>query len=78
MNLLLEGLTTMAIGMGFVLLFLCLLILAMIIMSKVIAYLNTIFPEAVETTQASKNVVKNAANDDEAIALALAVAKTRG
>ena len=78
MNLLLEGLTTMAIGMGFVLLFLCLLILAMNIMSKVIAYLNTIFPEVVESTRSTKNTVKNAENEDEAIALALAVVKSRG
>ena len=78
MNLLIEGLTTMAIGLGFVLLFLCLLIFAMNVMSKVIAYLNTIFPEVVEATQ-TKTVNKQAAgNDDEAIALALAVAKTRG
>ncbi len=78
MNLLLEGLTTMAIGMGFVLLFLCLLILAMNIMSKVIAYVNTIFPEVVATAQSTKNTAKNTANDDEAIALALAVVKSRG
>lgn len=77
MNLFLEGLTTMAIGLGFVLLFLCLLIFAMIIMSKVIAYLNTIFPEVVDSTQI-KTVKKQADNDDEAIALALAVAKSRG
>ena len=42
------GLQMMCIGMGFVLCFLFILIVSMMIMSKVVGYLNKIFPEAVE------------------------------
>lgn len=68
---LIEGLTLLGIGMGFVLSFLCILILSMHIMSKIVRYLNTIFPELVETTE--KKSVSKTASDDLAIALALAV-----
>lgn len=61
------GLQMMCIGMGFVLCFLCILIVSMIVMSKVVGYLNKIFPEAVETP---KKQVK--ASDDVEIAVAIA------
>lgn len=67
---LILGLTLMGIGMGFVLLFLCLLIISMRIMSAIVLYLNKIFPEKVEVVQ--KAVKKVVSNDDEAIAVALA------
>lgn len=64
------GFTLMGIGMGTVLLFLCVLIGSMRIMSTIVLYLNKIFPEKVETVQ--KAVKKVVSNDDEAIAVALA------
>ncbi len=63
------GLQMMAIGMGFVIAFLCVLIVGMAVMSKVVGYLNQIFPEAVEEV---KKVVKKVADDDSAIAIAIA------
>lgn len=69
------GFTLMGIGMGTVLLFLCVLIGSMRIMSTIILYLNKIFPEKVETVQ--KAVKKVVSNDDEAIAVALAAIMAR-
>lgn len=69
------GFTLMGIGMGTVLLFLCVLIGSMRIMSTIVLYLNKIFPEKVETVQ--KAVKKVVSNDDEAIAVALAAIMTR-
>lgn len=73
-----NGLMLLAIGMGFVVSFLVILIIAMGAMSKVVGYLNKVFPEAVEEV---KTVAKKAAvGIDEAIALAIAasIAKKRG
>lgn len=70
MNNLENGLALLAIGMGFVLSFLFLLILGMSLMSKIVIYLNKIFPEAVEEVKTTaKNV---SSNIDEAIAVAIA------
>lgn len=63
------GLQMMGIGMGFVLCFLCVLIFGMQIMSKVVGYLNKIFPEAVTEV---KKVAKKVMDDDSAIAVAIA------
>ena len=65
-----NGLALLAIGMGFVLAFLTLLIFAMGIMSKVVAWLNKLFPEAVEEVKSAAKKVS--ANVDEAIAVAIA------
>jgi sodium pump decarboxylase gamma subunit len=74
-NLLADGLVLLGMGMGFVLCFLVILIFVMNIMSKVVAYLNKIFPEAVEEV---KTVAKKAAtNVDEAIAVAIAAIMAR-
>lgn len=73
-----NGLTLLGMGMGFVLSFLIILICAMLVMSKVVGFLNRVFPEAVEEV---KTVAKKAAAGiDEAIALAIAasIAKKRG
>ena len=69
------GFTLMGIGMGTVLVFLCVLIGSMRIMSTIVLYLNKIFPEKVETVQ--KAVKKVVSNDDEAIAVALAAIMAR-
>ena len=67
------GLQMMCIGMGFVLCFLCILIVSMIVMSKVVGYLNKIFPEVVETP---KKQIKS--GNDEEIAVAIAAVKALG
>lgn len=60
----------MAMGMGFVLCFLCILIFSMQGMSAIVRYLNKLFPEQVEVVEKKSN--KSAVKDDEAIAVALA------
>lgn len=72
---LIEGLTLLAMGMGFVLTFLCTMIISMTIMSKVVGYLNKIFPVVVEG--ADKKTPAKTIGDDAAIALALAIAKIK-
>ena len=75
MNNLENGLILLVMGMGFVLIFLTIMIISMGIMSKIVGYLNKIFPEAVEEV---KSTVKKASeNVDEAIALAIAVVKAK-
>lgn len=66
-----NGLTLMVIGMGTVLLFLCLMILSMNIMSKVVIWLNKIFPEAVPELAAPKRAAVSG-NDEEVAAAILA------
>lgn len=66
---LLLGLQMMGIGMGFVLCFLCVLIVGMMLMSKVVGHLNKIFPEAVEEV---KKVAKKVVDDDSVIAAVIA------
>ena len=70
MNNLENGLALLLIGMGTVLAFLTVLIFAMGIMSKVVGWLNKIFPEAVEEVKSTAKKV--ASNVDEAIAVAIA------
>ena len=70
MNNLENGLALLAIGMGFVLAFLCFLILFMGIMSKVVSWLNKLFPETVEDVKTTAK--KAATNVEEAIAVAIA------
>lgn len=68
------GLQMMCIGMGFVLCFLCMLIVSMMIMSKIVGYLNKIFPEAIEEP---KKQLKSSGDDTE-IAVAIAAVKALG
>lgn len=65
-----NGLALLALGMGFVLAFLCILIFLMTLMSKVVLWLNKIFPETIEDAAAVAKKVS--ANVDEAIAVAIA------
>ena len=67
-----EGLALMLIGMGTVLCFLCTLILSMNVMSFCVGKLNEWFPEIEVTTGGSKKVATAGANNDEAIAVAIA------
>ena len=75
METLMQGLTLLCLGMGFVLTFLCILIVSMHVMSGIVGWLNTIFPEVVETAE-RKSAVKTL-GDDAAIALAIVAAKFR-
>ena len=70
MNNLENGLALLLIGMGTVLAFLTLLIFCMGIMSKVVGWLNKLFPEAVDEVKTAAKKV--ASNFDEAIAVAIA------
>ena len=70
MNNLENGLALLLIGMGFVLGFLTLMILGMMIMSKIIGWLNKLFPEAVEEVKTTAKKVSS--NVEEAIAVAIA------
>ncbi len=65
-----NGLVLLGMGMGFVLSFLTILIIAMTVMSKVVGYLNKVFPEAVEEVKTAAKKVST--NVDEAIAVAIA------
>jgi len=77
MNLMLlqEGLIAMCIGMGVVLSFLVILIFAMGIMSRVVGYLNKIFPEEVAAPAKAKKSAS--AKEDEQIAVAIAAVMAR-
>lgn len=70
MNNLENGLALLLIGMGTVLAFLTLLIFCMGIMSKVVGWLNKLFPEATEEVKSA--VKKAASNVEDAIAVAIA------
>lgn len=74
-NLELGG-TLMCIGMGTVFSFLCILVFSMGIMSKIVIYLNKIFPEAAAVVERAGK--KSNVSEEEAIAVAIAVAKARG
>lgn len=72
MELLMEGLTITGIGIGFVMTFLCLLIVVMVIMAKILQLIGKIFPEPVEESAQPKKI---AAGDDVMVAIAIAAAK---
>ena len=70
-----NGLALLVIGMGVVLAFLTLLIICMTVMSKVVGWLNKLFPEATEEIVSAAK--KTAANVEEAIAVAIAAIMTQ-
>ena len=76
LQLLNQGLILMLIGMGVVFSFLCILVFAMGVMSKIVGYLNKIFPEL--TNSVTKPVKRTNASDEEAIAAAIAIAYAKG
>ena len=72
-EILMEGASVMCVGMGTVFTFLCILILAMTLMSKVVTKLNTIWPEPV--AQVAGGAKKKATSgDDSEIAAAIVAA----
>lgn len=77
LELLSEGSILMVIGMGTVFSFLCILICSMFVMSRVIGFLNKIFPEAVVELNTSKKSSSSSKDDEIALAIACAI-KERG
>lgn len=75
MEKLTEGLTLLALGMGFVISFLCILIASMHIMSRIVLWLDKIFPATAEVTEGKSSA--KAAGDDSLIALAIVAARYR-
>ena len=73
-ELLMQGLAVMLIGMGTVLIFLCIMIVAMFAMSGVVAKLNKLFPELIPQAAGVKKVVSSA-DDEIAVAIAAAIFK---
>ena len=65
-----NGMALLLLGMGFVLAFLYLMTICMKLMSKVVGWLNKIYPEVVE--EVATTAKKAVANADEAIAVAIA------
>lgn len=74
-ELLKEGTLIMVIGMGTVFFFLVVMIFAMELNTKVLAFINKFMPEEFEETAPKKNVKKD---DDAEIALAIACALHKG
>ena len=70
------GIVLMLIGMGFVFAFLYIMVLVMRVMSKTVIWMNKFFPEEVPADE-RQNKRANI-SQDEAIAVAIAVAKARG
>lgn len=69
---LVQGISVMCIGMGTVLVFLCITIASMFVMSGVVGKLNQIFPEAVP--QAAGGKIRKIISDDAEIAAAIVTA----
>ena len=65
-----QGLAAMFVGMGTVLMFLCITIAAMHVMSFVVGKLNLLFPEVVTQTAGGRKV--SSSNDDEITAAIIA------
>ena len=70
-----NGLILLVMGMGFVLTFLVILICSMRIMSKIVGYLNKVFPEAIEEVKTTAKKASTEVEDAIAVALAAIMAK---
>ena len=69
------GFSVICIGMGSVLLFLCLTIVSMVIMSAVIRWLNTVYPEPQPAGAATAGRrPQDTGGDDAAVAVAVLMA----
>ena len=73
MEILLQGLVLLVAGMGIVFAFLALLVFVMNGAAKIVPRFNSILPDEAPKKPAKKAV----ASDDAAIALAIAVARSR-
>ena len=71
-----EGLVLLAIGMGVVFSFLFIMVVSMNAMSIFIKWLNKFFPEEMEVVE--KKGAKKNVSEEEAIAVAIAVARAQG
>ncbi len=71
-----EGLVLLAIGMGVVFSFLFIMVVSMNAMSIFIKWLNKFFPEELDIVE--KKGSKKNVSEDEAIAVAIAVANAQG
>ena len=74
---LLQGISVMCIGMGTVVAFLCLTILAMFVMSAVVGKLNQLFPEVVPAVAGGTKKAVTTTNDDSEVAAAIVAALFR-
>ncbi len=70
-----DGFTVLCVGFSIVFSFLVVLIFAMSIMSKVVSYLNKLFPVAQPMPAVAKSASSNA---DEEIAVAIAAVLMKG
>ncbi len=68
-EVLIQGISVMCIGMGTVIIFLCITIASMLFMSKIVGKLNLVFPEVVPQTAGGAR--KSATSNDEEIAVAI-------
>lgn len=66
-----TGLTTMVVGMGIVFSFLIVMVFAILIMTRVVNWLNVVCPLPTVEAKTSKKAVSS---DDEQVAVAIAVA----
>ena len=69
-----EGFSMMLVGMGTVLCFLCIMILAMHIMSACVKKINEIFPEPVAQAAGGGKSKSAAKSDDSEVAAAIVAA----
>lgn len=77
LSLLRDGAVIMCLGMGFVFLFLVIMVYAMNIMAFVIKKLNNIFPEEIPVEVKYTKKGQSSSDSDVALAIALAYAKSQ-
>lgn len=78
LSLLKDGAVIMCLGMGFVFIFLVIMVFSMQIMSAVIKKINTFFPEAIaEENKYTKKTQQNTSDSEIALAIALAYAESQ-
>ena len=68
-----EGLVITIVGMSTVLVFLTILVFAMLLMARIVSFVSKFMPEEAEAPV----VVRNEANVNEEVAVAIAVAKMK-
>ena len=71
-GLLIQGFSVMCVGMGTVVIFLCMTILSMYVMSAVVGKLNQLFPEAVPAVADGSKKIATSTDDSEVAAAIVA------